>query len=634
MEILKYNLTVNMLMEDYQREIEGAKIDKKLNRKLSTWDLFFLAIGGMIGSGWLFGASAAALYAGPASILSWIIAGVLVFFLLLTWGEVTSSLPKSGGLVRYTSYTHGPFTSFVMSWTYLISGITVPALEGEAVVTYLGSYIPGLYNNTVLSPKGLVIAAAAVFLMFIVNYLTINYLRRVNSGLGWWKIIIPILTFIFLLALSFNSNNFGLLGSSLSFDPYGPAMILYAIPSSGIIFAYEGFRQPFEFAGEAKTPHKSILRASVFALIVVILIYVFLQIAFIGAVNWSYAGVTVGNWAGLAGTSFYNTPFYTALLATRIPLLGAFASVLLIDAWVSPFGAGTVYFGNVVRDFYGMATTNLLPKVFLRLNKYKIPLVGAVITLVASILFLLPFPSWYLLIGFASAVGVLNYAMGAISLPALRKYAPYLKRTFILPYSKIIAPIGFVAAILIVYWSGFSTVWAIVSTIFLSLPILYYRYIVETEVLKTKKLSYTIGIAQFVVALIAAVFAYFYLISPSATYSTSVTIELFAIYFVVIVLDSFVPLFFTYKYANRSNPNNVKKITSFIWLLVLIFIMVVVSFFGAFGIVIYIPFPWDTIVIIAASLPLYYVAIRSAYETDNLKALKENMEVEGALDTQ
>ena len=106
-------------MEDYQREIEGAKTDKKLNRKLSTWDLFFLAIGGMIGSGWLFGASAAALYAGPASILSWIIAGVLVFFLLLTWGEVTSSLPKSGGLVRYTSYTHGPFTSFVMSWTYL-----------------------------------------------------------------------------------------------------------------------------------------------------------------------------------------------------------------------------------------------------------------------------------------------------------------------------------------------------------------------------------------------------------------------------------------------------------------------------------------------------------------------------------
>ena len=116
--------------------------------------------------------------------------------------------------------------------------------------------------------------------------------------------------------------------------------------------------------------------------------------------------------------------------------------------------------------------------------------------------------------------------------------------------------------------------------------------------------------------------------------STTVIIELFAVYFVVIILDSFIPLFFTHRYANRSNPNNVKKITSFIWLLVLIFIMVIVSFFGAFGILVYIPFPWDTIVIIAASLPLYYVAIRSAYETDNLKALRENMEVEGALDTQ
>ncbi|MEM3771539.1 MAG: amino acid permease [Candidatus Micrarchaeia archaeon] len=620
-------------MQDYKREILGAETDKKLSKKLTTMDLFFLAVGGMIGSSWLFASSAAALYAGPAAILSWAITGVLVFFLLLTWGEVASSLPKSGGIVRYSSYTHGPFVSFAMSLTYTLAGIVVPTLEAEAIVTYLGEYIPGLYHGTVLSSKGLVIAAMMVFLMFIINYLSIDALRRVNTGLGWWKIIIPALTFIFLLAFSFHSSNYGVFGSNLSFDPYGPAMIFYVIPASGIIFAYEGFRQAFEFSGEARMPQKSVLKASILALIFVIFIYTFLQFSFIGAVNWSYAGVTPGNWAGLAGTSFYNTPFFTALTVSRIPLLGAFAIFLLIDAWVSPFGTGTVYFGNVIRDLYGMSAMNLLPKSLLRLNKYKIPMVGAFITLVASILFLLPFPSWYLLIGFASSVGVLNYAMGGISLPVLRKYAPYLKRPFILPYPKIIMPIGFVTAILIVYWSGFTTLWAIVSSVFLSLPILYFSYIVETQLLKSKRISYSIGTAQFVVALIAAIFAYFYLISPSVTYSTRVTIEFFAIYFIVTVLGSSVPLFFTYKYVNRSDPNNVKKITSFVWLLVLIYIMVIISFFGAFGKVVYIPFPWDTIAMIAASLPLFYVAIRSGYETDHLKALKENMEIEGLLQT-
>ncbi|MGC8705378.1 MAG: amino acid permease, partial [Athalassotoga sp.] len=100
--------------------------DKKLKKALSLQDLFFLSMGGIIGSGWLLGVAGAAGTAGPASILSWIIGGIIVLFIALTFAEISGAIPKSGAIVRYPHLAYGGYTGYIIGWAYMLSAVTVP----------------------------------------------------------------------------------------------------------------------------------------------------------------------------------------------------------------------------------------------------------------------------------------------------------------------------------------------------------------------------------------------------------------------------------------------------------------------------------------------------------------------------
>ncbi|MEM4146656.1 MAG: APC family permease, partial [Metallosphaera sp.] len=120
----------------------GLNSDKQLRRSLGKLELLYLSLGGIIGSGWLFGALYTAEDAGGSAILSWIIAGILVMFVGLAYSELGSSIPKSGGIVRYPHYSHGGIAGYIITWTYFLSAASVPAIEATATVTYLSSLVP------------------------------------------------------------------------------------------------------------------------------------------------------------------------------------------------------------------------------------------------------------------------------------------------------------------------------------------------------------------------------------------------------------------------------------------------------------------------------------------------------------
>jgi amino acid transporter len=136
--------------------VEKAEVtDKQLRKALNVFDIAYLVIGAVIGSGWLFGSLYAAATAGPAAIVSWTLGGIFLLFVALTFAELGGMLPKSGAIVRYPQYSHGSFASFILAWAYLLSAITVPPVEAEAVVTYTSSYVPGLLTPTgVLTLEG------------------------------------------------------------------------------------------------------------------------------------------------------------------------------------------------------------------------------------------------------------------------------------------------------------------------------------------------------------------------------------------------------------------------------------------------------------------------------------------------
>ncbi|TRM90027.1 amino acid permease, partial [Sulfolobus sp. A20-N-G8] len=86
-----------------------------LRKELSLLDLTFLALGGIIGSAWLFSALSAASVAGPSSVFSWIIGGILMMFIGLAYAELGTAIPKSGGIVRYPHYSHGSYIGYIMA---------------------------------------------------------------------------------------------------------------------------------------------------------------------------------------------------------------------------------------------------------------------------------------------------------------------------------------------------------------------------------------------------------------------------------------------------------------------------------------------------------------------------------------
>ncbi len=542
--------------------------DRKLRKSLNTWDLLFLSLGGIIGSGWLFAAFAASGLAGPASILSWIIGGVIVLIISLNYAELGAMIPRSGSIVRYGQFSHGNFAGYFLAWAYFLSAVSVPAIEAEAVVGYASAYYPTLYNGAVLSATGIVFAGLLMVLFFFLNYFGIKVMGKTNTGMTWWKLVLPIATIVILMAVHFSVANFTtrLATSGSAFMPYGFAPVLAAVATSGIVFSFLGFRQGLDYAGEAKTPQKSVPIATVFSVLIGIAIYVLLQVAFIGAINWHTLGVPSGSWnlfipnssGAFATTSIstlYSAPFAT--LASSAGLVGL-SYVLFADAYVSPSGTLSVYLGTSMRTLFGIGMLKFLPKSLTKVDdKYRIPVLPLFVSLILGFVFFAPFPSWYKLVGFITGATVFTYIVGGPSLRVLRKHAPELQRPFKLPGSEILAPLAFIGASLVVYWSMWPTV----------------------------------GYLAIAIALGLIVYAIFYLGGGKA--------------------NGMVSLF------------SREHLMSGMWVPVYVIVLSVESYIGesTLGGANYVPYPYDMIMVVLVAIVFYFWSIYSGIKTEEIKTM-------------
>ncbi|WP_393971657.1 APC family permease [Oxyplasma meridianum] len=486
-------------------EAIAERSDKRLSRSLNTWDLLFLSLGGIIGSGWLFAAYAASSIAGPAAIISWIIGGIIVLIIALNYAELGAMIPRSGAIVRYGQYSHGNLAGYFLAWAYFLSAVSVPAIEAEAVVEYAAPYINNLYNGVVLLPLGILFAILLMVLFFFLNYWGIRVMGKTNSGMTWWKMVLPIITIIVLVSVRFDISNFVHLYSlttvvngntipgattTSGFMPYGFSPVMSAVATSGIVFSFLGFRQGLDYGGETRTPQRSIPIATIFSVLIGIGIYVLLQVAFIGAINFSALGIHQGQWNLLGSFSFItaNSGYITKSIAdlNSAPFASIASSVGLVmltyvlfaDAYVSPSGTLNVYLGTSMRTLYGTAAMGYLPESMMKIHpKRRIPVLPLVVSLIVGIIFFAPFPSWYKLVGFITSATVFTYLVGGPALRSLRRNAKELKRPFSLPGSFILAPLAFIGASLVVYWSGWPLVGELAIAIYVGLVVYVIFYL-------------------------------------------------------------------------------------------------------------------------------------------------------------
>ena len=452
---------------------EAPEQGHELRRHVGVVGLLFASVGSIIGSGWLFGALDASTAAGPAALISWALGGVMILLIALTYAELGTMFPLSGGVVRFPHLAFGSFASYTSGWITWVAVATTAPIEVEAALQYGTKYAPFTHAHTVggeevhtLTGLGYASAVVLMAVFVVVNYYGIKWFARINNALVGWKIAVILLVIVAFLVTSFHGSNF----TSQQFMPSGWHGVFEAIATSGVVFSYLGFRQGIEFAGETDNPKRNVPIAVIGSVLITGVIYVALQFAFIGAVDPGDLG------KGWSNLSFANDFGPLAAIASLIGL-GWLAVVLYADAIISPGDTGLIYTTATSRISYAMAKNRNAPQALARTTDRGVPLISLIVTFVVGLIVFLPFPSWQQLVGFITSATVLSFATGPLVLGALRQELPEAERPFRVPGGHAIPVLAFWAANLIIYWSTWPINWKLFVAVligFVLLPVYHF----------------------------------------------------------------------------------------------------------------------------------------------------------------
>jgi len=446
--------------------------DAKLQRRITLIGLIGLAVSIQVGSGWLLATLAAVSRSGPAAIIAWIIGAVFFAVIGVAWMELGTMLPRSGGGVRYPRLSHGAFLSWLNGWGYLISIIALPVVEAQAVLTYVGGHWPSLGlvkhqegTTLVAWPNGILAGWGLLVVFFLLNVFGVLLLSESNKWVTVWKLVVPTITAI-LMFTAFKAENFHELGG---FAPMGYGAVFGAVSGGGIVFAYNGLRQIVDFGGEVINPRRNIPIAMIVGgVIIPLVLYLALQIGFIGALDWHSAGVSPGDWKGLMESPWAAAPL---LQAVTVAGFAWFAVVLLSDAVLSPSATGWVFVGLAGRTAYSLSVNGELPRGLQRINRFGVPWIALMICTGLGFFMFLPVPSWYQFVGMVATAMVLNYLMAGPTMAVFRRVAPQLPRPVRIPFGGFWGVAGYLCSLLLIYFAGWSTMINVITVTLLGLPI-------------------------------------------------------------------------------------------------------------------------------------------------------------------
>jgi amino acid transporter len=438
------------------------------NRKgISLFALIMIGIGSIFGSGWLFGAGSAAQVAGPAAIVAWVLGAVFMGLIAMSYAEVGAAYPIPGGMARYGHISHGPVLGFLSGWAVWLAVAALIPIESIAATQYMASWNFG-WAHALFDPDAhrLTLAGQGTALLltvalWLVCFWSVQFLARVNIALTLFKFLIPLLTVIALIASGFHTGNFSSAGG---FAPYGWSAVLTAITTSGVVFAFNGFQAVVNLGGSAKNPGRAIPLALVGALGLGLVIYLALQVAYLGAVPPDQ--LAAHGWHGVN----FNSPF--ADLA-KVLMLHWVVTMLQFGAFVSPAGSNIANVASSAYMVQNLAETGFFPK---KLKKVH-PVYGTArpamwLNLGFSVVLLLAVGhSWNALSAVVSAVMVISYLIGPVAVGLFRVTKPDLPRPFRLPAAKVLCPLTFACAACALHWSKWPNTGLYVALTLIAVPV-------------------------------------------------------------------------------------------------------------------------------------------------------------------
>ncbi|KRG43712.1 amino acid transporter [Stenotrophomonas panacihumi] len=445
-----------------------------LRREVGPFALMLTGLGSIIGSGWLFGAWRAAGLAGPGAVWAWVLGAAIITTIALAYAELGAMFPESGGMVRYSHYSHGSLVGFIAGWANWIAIVSVIPVEAEASVQYMASwpwqwaqnlYVSHPGGAGELTVPGLLIAAVLVLVYFLLNFWSVKLFARSNTAITVFKLVVPAATGLALIASGFHGENFsvGVHGDAHVIDF---AAVLTAVATAGIVFSFNGFQSPVNLAGEARNPGRSIPFAVLGSIALATVVYVILQVAYIGAVPPDL--LAKAGWHGID----FRSPFAELAIIVNLHWL---AILLYVDAFISPSGTGITYTATTARMIYGMEKNGTMPKILGQVHAHwGVPRPAMIFNLAVSYLFLFFFRGWGTLAAVISVATIISYLTGPVSVMSLRRTAPEFHRplrVFALP---VMAAVAFVMATELLYWARWPLTGEIILLMGVALPVYAY----------------------------------------------------------------------------------------------------------------------------------------------------------------
>ena len=423
--------------------------NSELKRTLTLTNLIALGIGAVIGAGiFVITGNAAAVHAGPAVVISFIISAFGCALAGLCYAEFSSMFPVAGSAYSYSYASMGEFIAWILGWDlileYLFGASTVAVGWSGYVVSFLADFgitIPAAMTSAPIDYTangweftGAIINFPAIFIVAILVTLLVLGVResaKVNNIIVLIKVIVILLFVGFGISFINTQNWIPFIPKNTGhFENFGWTGILTG--AAIVFFAYIGFDAVSTAAQEAKNPQRDMPRGILISLIICTVLYIAVALVLTGIVKYSELNVSAP--IALAIDSVGNSLHWLSPLI-KIGAIAGLSSVVMV-----------LLYGQS-RVFFSISNDGLLPPVFSKIHKkFKTPYITTIVIGIGCAVFAGLFP--INILGKMVSIGtLLAFTIVCIGIIVLRKKRPDLPRPFRTPLVPVVPILGAVVCL-------------------------------------------------------------------------------------------------------------------------------------------------------------------------------------------
>lgn len=430
----------------------------EFDKVLGSTDILVIAFGAMIGWGWVVSSGDWINTGGViGAALGFVIGGIMIFFVGLTYAELTAALPQCGGEHVFSHRAMGPIGSFICTWAIVLGYVSVACFEACALPTIVTYIYPAFLKGYLYTVAGfdvyaswLIVAIVCSIFITYINIIGIEAAAKLQTIL---TVIIGAVGILLVVASAFTGDASNMTVQLFNSD----AGVIKSCLQVALItpFFFIGFDVIPQAAEEINVDLKKIGKILILSIVLAVVFYSLVVLA-VGYLM-SPADILASNSGSGLVTADAMAKAFNSSLMSKVLIIGGMCGI--ITSWNSFLMGGS-------RAMYSMAESYMIPKVFGKLHpKYKTPINA--LYLIGALNVLAPFAGRKMLVWIVDAGNFgccAAYCMVALSFIILRKKEPDLPRPYKVKHYKFVGVMavimsGFMVACYIIPGSGATLVW-------------------------------------------------------------------------------------------------------------------------------------------------------------------------------